>query len=154
MLARDKRLGKCSKAGAICCFYRANFINKNFSGNWRVGLGTRGIKQFEPDEKTGDHEAVSFIPRNASDIPTGWTYAVIGTVTVKQAQDVEFHFLGGNSSWTGRILFDYVGLVPLGVPWEIKRSILLGMIKGNMLHNPCLFSKLSSAVVLEIFRFV
>ena len=118
--------------GNYVVYVRMKCNGNNFCGNWRVGMGSRSIRQFGPDQVQNVQEAVMFIHSNDSDLPVeGWTYVGIGTIQLHRACDLEVQFLGGNPSWTCSILFDHVGLIPIGIGWEVRRLCWLGMGHGT-----------------------
>ena len=121
-------------AGRYLAYVRMNSDRRQFSGNWRVGVGSREISQFEPDAAINDNEAVTFISERDDSLPIGrWVYVIIGVLQISTGDSVQFHFLGGNPYWTCPIQFDHGGLIPIKVGWETKRLLLLGMLhsRGN-----------------------
>ena len=129
---------------------------RRFNGNWRVGVGCREISQFVPDAAKDKSEAVAFIPERGLSLPIGrWVYVIIGVIQVAAGDTVQFHFLGGNPSWTGPMQFDHGGLIPLRIGWEIKRLLLLGMIsKTSGDSAPCPLRLLNPDLVLFILQFL
>ena len=118
-------------SGKYIVYIRMKSNGKNFCGNWRVGTGSRSIRQFGPDRAQNAQEAVMFMRSNDRDLPEKeWTHVVVGTIQLHQPSDLEVLFLGGNPSWTCSILFDHVGLIPIGAGWDVRRLFLLGMGRG------------------------
>ena len=157
--------------GNYIAFVRIKCSGRNFCGNWRVGTGSRSIRQFAPDRVMGDYEAITFIRSNDKDLPIGeWVYVTVGTVAVSRTSAVEVLFLGGNPYWTCSILFDHVGLIPVGIGWDIRRLFLLGMGYGGERHHcfqslrifkvifgrnrPCLFRKLHKDCIIHILQYL
>jgi hypothetical protein len=148
-----------------CAYLRARFYQNSFSGNIRAGAGSSPIAQFELDPSQNGNEAVQFIPLNDPNIPIDrWVYLKIGSFRATSTGEAEVHFLGGNPYWTGAIDFDYIGIIPYGVHYEVKRLFLLEM--GNVPKSytqrsqqsdetvPSLLRKLDKEIVLIILSYV
>ena len=122
--------------GRYLAYVRMKSEGRNFSGNWRVGMGSRSIRQFEHDEAVNDHETVTFIPKSDNSLPVGqWVYVIIGMLQISFGVYVRFHFLGGSPFWTCSIQFDHGGLLPIQVGWNTKRLLLLGMLGSRNLRT-------------------